>query len=148
MNVIYFVLNKATGLIKIGTTKRLGVRLVALRRSDGKDLVVNGVMDGSHSDERAIHKRFSHLRVKGEWFRADPELLLYIDMNTSEWSGRDPDTPVHLHPNVVHRCTIAAAYKGMTLSEYISQTLGPIAKRDADEGAARYLERKSSKPAK
>jgi hypothetical protein len=37
------------------------------------------VIDGTPADERRWHARFAHLRVTGEWFRADPELLVAID---------------------------------------------------------------------
>jgi hypothetical protein len=33
-----------------------------------------------HSQERALHDRFRHLRIKGEWYRAEPDLL--------EWAER------------------------------------------------------------
>jgi hypothetical protein len=29
-------------------------------------------------DERGYHATFAHLRVTGEWFRAEPDLLAFI----------------------------------------------------------------------
>ena len=38
-----------------------------------------GTVRGDRRLEKALHKRFDHLRVRGEWFWATPELLAFID---------------------------------------------------------------------
>lgn len=60
--------------IKIGTTTNLANRLTALPFDE-----VLAVEPGSHFLERSRHKQFAHLRIKGEWFRAEDELLRFIE---------------------------------------------------------------------
>lgn len=78
--MVYFVRFPGLGFIKIGTTTNLKKRLDALRTSvpDG-DLEVLLLLPGSYDLERSMHRQFRHLRVRGEWFRADDELLDFID---------------------------------------------------------------------
>jgi hypothetical protein len=44
-------------------------------------------MEGGRESEAAHHQRFAHLRVRGEWFRPDAELLEYIEHHATPWSG-------------------------------------------------------------
>lgn len=43
------------------------------------ELEVLRVIDGGFDVESALHKRFHHLRVAGEWFNATPELIRDIE---------------------------------------------------------------------
>ena len=44
------------------------------------------MIDGEMSDEKALHRRFDHLRVRkrAEWFRLDDELAKFIAKNAKD----------------------------------------------------------------
>lgn len=74
---VYF-LQAASGPIKIGYTATLGARLRALRSGSPERLTLLGHVRASERYEKAVHLRFQHLRLRGEWFRPADELLEYI----------------------------------------------------------------------
>lgn len=53
------------------------------------------------------------------------------------------DQSVKMDVQVIEDCRIAAAFKGMSLAEYLSETMRAIARRDIDEG---YARRAAGKP--
>jgi hypothetical protein len=69
---VYFV--QTGGLIKIGFTASVTRRMNELKPE--RQLAL---MPGTHRDEHRLHAAFAHLRHDGEWFRAEPDLLAYID---------------------------------------------------------------------
>lgn len=74
--VIYYV-RRADGLIKIGTTRELVNRMSSLQKEHG-DLEVLLTHRGSYAREKELHGQFAGLRVTGEWFRPERELLNWI----------------------------------------------------------------------
>ncbi len=74
---IYFA--RLSDLIKIGFTTNLAERM-----KDIPHEALLGTKPGTMEDERRCHAAFNHLRVKGEWFRAEPELLAFITDVTSK----------------------------------------------------------------
>lgn len=78
---VYFVQAEELRLIKIGVTGRLEVRLRGLAQASPDRLVALGVQhceDGG-ALETALHARFAHARVHGEWFLPTEPLLDYIE---------------------------------------------------------------------
>lgn len=73
---VYFVLRLSDGLVKIGVTRRLQKRLNELRRLYG-EIHLLGDQPGIAHDERHLHRIFAHLRVFGEWFELDDDVLAY-----------------------------------------------------------------------
>lgn len=73
----YFI--RAGDAIKIGSAINFKRRLGSLQTSHEKSLDVLAVFSASAVDEYSTHLRFVHLRIRGEWFRADKELLQFID---------------------------------------------------------------------
>lgn len=66
--------------IKIGRAVNIERRLRSLRTAQHRDLAVLAAVPVHVSTEAAVHRRFSHLRIKGlEWFRPEPELLDFIE---------------------------------------------------------------------
>lgn len=65
---IYFVQVSSGGSLKIGWAKDPSKRIKILQTSHPKPLRMLGVVPGTRSDERALHKRFAHARKSGEWF--------------------------------------------------------------------------------
>lgn len=47
------------------------------------------------------------------------------------------DQSVKMDVQVIEDCRIAAAFKGISLAEYLSETMRVVARRDIDEGYAR-----------
>lgn len=74
LQVVYFV--RMGDLIKIGTTSNLLQRIQGLSLTMGHVLATE---PGGYMREQELHGRFAALREHGEWFRAEPELLAYID---------------------------------------------------------------------
>lgn len=59
--------------IKIGTSKEPARRLGQLQVNCPYEARLVGVLRGDY--ERELHKRFKHLRHRGEWFRLDKQIL-------------------------------------------------------------------------
>ncbi|MBC8877195.1 MAG: GIY-YIG nuclease family protein [Planctomycetes bacterium] len=77
--MIYFIRDEETGDIKIGlTASHPEGRRRACQTGNPRELVLLFQMEGSKQDEDALHERFADANVRGEWFKAVPELLLFI----------------------------------------------------------------------
>jgi len=74
---IYFISDEA-GPIKIGFSEKLKSRLAVLQIGSPCDLSVLASIKGTIADERDLHKRFSHCRIRGEWFARSPDLMAEI----------------------------------------------------------------------
>lgn len=80
---IYLVLSPQTATIKIGRASDWQHRMVSLRGSNGGPLEVIGLLRGvSPIEELLLHDRFSHLRLHGEWFKAEDEIFAYAEEYT------------------------------------------------------------------
>lgn len=64
--------------VKIGIADSVQARLVQLQTASPYRLRLLGVMPGGATEERALHQRFAHLRLHGEWFEGADELLTAI----------------------------------------------------------------------
>jgi len=78
--VIYFieVERKKNSPIKIGWTDKLQQRLISLQTASPEHLSIVATMLGGLAKEAELHARFSELRIRGEWFRPDKELVEFI----------------------------------------------------------------------
>ena len=75
-SIVYYV-RRGDGAIKIGTTTKPADRWAALRWEHGPlEILLTHCGDGER--ERQMHARFADLRLEGEWFRAELELLMWI----------------------------------------------------------------------
>ncbi len=74
---VYFI--QAGDAIKIGFSKNPPDRLAGLQTSHHEDLLLLGSIKGTPEDERNHHQMFCHLQLRGEWFRAEEELVEYIN---------------------------------------------------------------------
>lgn len=78
--VVYFVRHGSDGPIKIGKTREdPGRRVGCLQTGNPVPLVLLAVVPGYSETEAQLHERFAEHRIAGEWFRAAPELLAFID---------------------------------------------------------------------
>ncbi len=89
--VTYFV--RAGDAIKIGFATNLKDRLVGLQTSHPDELEVLAAISANDVDEYATHQKFAHLRLRGEWFQADKELLDFIDYAKLKFGEAAPHKP-------------------------------------------------------
>lgn len=81
---VYFILNRDSNAIKIGRAKNIQRRLKSLQTASPIELellkTINLNSEGQAKGlEGSLHALFWYLRMQGEWFRAEPELLNYIE---------------------------------------------------------------------
>lgn len=65
---VYLMVNKETGLIKIGTSKRPGYREKTLHSQEPQIHIV-ALWCCNKKIEKELHKKFEKKKVRGEWFR-------------------------------------------------------------------------------
>ena len=75
---IYFIQGEMTQNIKIGVSKNPERRMRSLESSEPLNLLAI-IKEGGTVKEKKLHRQFKHLRLHGEWFRPDKELLEFID---------------------------------------------------------------------
>lgn len=145
--MIYFLRRPEGGPIKIGTTVCLSRRLKELAAEHGCTFEVLAVVDGSRPEERELHQRFSGLRVVNEWFEPGDDLLGFIVSDGREWDGADEVEvlAVKLDAEVARDAKIVAAFKGLSLTQYLSDAMRPLVARDLDD---EYTRRTKGKPPK
>ncbi|MEM9220491.1 MAG: GIY-YIG nuclease family protein [Cyanobacteria bacterium P01_F01_bin.150] len=84
VHFVYFILNSDSSAIKIGMAKNLERRLKSLQTSSPAKLeLIRSVQVSSQGEarelEKLLHQKFEHIRITGEWFRAESELIHYIE---------------------------------------------------------------------
>lgn len=78
-SVVYFVQAGLAGRpVKIGHAQEMSRRIVSLQLGCPEPLEVLLAVAGERELERELHKRFAHLRIHQEWFRADRGLMSCI----------------------------------------------------------------------
>lgn len=74
--MIYFFL--VGDAVKIGCTHRsIRNRMSSMRGATHNEVNLICSIPGSFDDEAFHHNAWSHLRISGEWFKSDPDLLLW-----------------------------------------------------------------------
>lgn len=73
----YFV--RVGNAIKIGAATDFKKRLGSLQTGHPEPMEVLAVVPAALVDEFKAHQLFAHLRIRGEWFRADHDLLYFIE---------------------------------------------------------------------
>ncbi|HEY7154732.1 MAG TPA: GIY-YIG nuclease family protein [Gemmataceae bacterium] len=74
--VVYFL--RGGDAIKIGYTTNLAARQRTLETGSAVPLELLASVAGDRREETRLHQEWWHLHIRGEWFRADEELLRYI----------------------------------------------------------------------
>ena len=87
---LYFIQRGgAQGPIKIGETTFIDRRIRALQSGSSEPLtLLHECQQSGDLSERRLHRRFRSLRLEGEWFRADDELLNFV--SALKEGGREP----------------------------------------------------------
>lgn len=113
-NCVYFISN-GKGAIKIGSAMNLRKRLNGLQTSNPDKLEVLAAIPALGQEEFDLHQKFAHLRLNGEWFRAEPELLTFIDALPKEpVSGPMPETPAPIAPREMRGSEFDAIRRKLT----------------------------------
>lgn len=81
---IYFMQETDSGAIKIGFSRNVGIRKNNMQTNNSSELKTLGLIEGSIADEMKIHQKFGHLRIRGEWYKPEAELLDFITLVTKE----------------------------------------------------------------
>jgi hypothetical protein len=77
--VVYFLSDSRNNAVKIGYSTDLPKRLSTLQTGNRLNLTLLGAVPGTLDDESRWHKTFAEYRLRGEWFRHHPSLLLAIE---------------------------------------------------------------------
>jgi DNA-binding XRE family transcriptional regulator len=72
---VYMIRSGEYGPVKIGHATDPYDRLAALQVAHFDPLVIIRLFDGSVNEERALHRAFMNLRVRGEWFSFCPSMM-------------------------------------------------------------------------
>ena len=76
---VYFIQEGEAGHIKIGWASCVAIRLLELQTGNPRVLRVVGLLVGSRTRELEMHRKFKHLRIRGEWFQAGEDLVKFIN---------------------------------------------------------------------
>jgi hypothetical protein len=76
---IYFIGNRTDGTVKIGISNNPEKRFKTLQTGNADDLTILALIPGNEQTERALHRRFDHLHVRGEWFQWRGDLAAFIE---------------------------------------------------------------------
>jgi|HubBroStandDraft_6_1064221.scaffolds.fasta_scaffold16491_12 hypothetical protein len=71
--------------IKIGISKNIRKRLRHLQIGLASPIRLLLAFEGDRQTERALHQKFAHLRVSGEWFRPDADMRQWVRGYRQEW---------------------------------------------------------------
>jgi hypothetical protein len=77
--VVYFILNRRAGAIKIGTSSDPIGRMVSLQIGTPDLLEMVCTIPGGKLKEKELHGLFEEDRISGEWFKLSEMLLRYIE---------------------------------------------------------------------
>lgn len=83
---VYFIRAETGGPIKIGWAFDPAKRRRELQNASPVPLVIVGTIQGGPAKESDLHKKFRHLRLHGEWFLSEPELLDFISTEAATWN--------------------------------------------------------------
>lgn len=116
--------------IKIGKSKAPRDRRSQLQLAHASELEIIVSVPESQISEAAAHEKFQYLRLSGEWFREDPELLAFIeglkgaaDLEPPEKPRKQPDPIIcKLHAlRDKHGVESAVGYGASNLTEQLHE---------------------------
>lgn len=76
---VYFIKGESTGNIKIGHSRNPEGRIRGFQTASSEKLTIIKTIEGGEKVEKELHQRFAHINIRGEWFRAEPELNEFIN---------------------------------------------------------------------
>ncbi len=76
--MLYIAQVGAGGPVKIGYSRLPATRIKALEHNSAFPVTLLRVLTGDHLTERAFHRRFRHMKIGGEWFWFNDDMLSYV----------------------------------------------------------------------
>jgi len=73
---VYFL--RCGEFVKIGCAASVAERVRAIATMNPHPLELLAIVKGGRDEEKALHRRFAHLRHRDEWFRYEGDLADYI----------------------------------------------------------------------
>lgn len=87
---VYFIAEEGNSeIVKIGYAVSIDKRLAQLQGGNIRELQVMRVIKGDAQAEQWLHRRFAPLRIRGEWFHFDPEMMT-VSVPTFKPTRREP----------------------------------------------------------
>lgn len=74
----YIIQAGPSGPVKIGKADDVEGRIAALQVGHPEELRLIRLVDTDFDAEPSFHDRFAHLRIRGEWFRFDAEMMTFV----------------------------------------------------------------------
>jgi hypothetical protein len=108
--MIYFI--ETVGMVKIGHSTNPKRRLAMLATGCPTHCSLIGVTNGGPEEEKALHERFAHLRVRGEWFNLFPEITSFLSENAI------PLEEPSAAPNIDHPVAHYLSAVGMSVHDF------------------------------
>jgi hypothetical protein len=76
---LYFVEAAAVNAMKIGITGDLDQRLAGIQQALPINIELAATVRGTTRQEHALHLRFAHIRMRGDWFQITDELRSFVN---------------------------------------------------------------------
>lgn len=118
--MIYFI--ETQGLVKIGYSNDPRRRFSSLTTGCPTVCTLIGVTEGGKEEEGELHSRFSHLRVRGEWFKFAVEVNDFLRENAIPLNDKkEPATPKVDHPVSRYLSDVGESASGFCIKIGISR---------------------------
>lgn len=119
---VYFLRDKECGSIKIGYTDgEPKLRISSIQVSSPHELEVMALADGGLELEAELHVRLAAYRIRGEWFRPEPEVLAVIAATSTPICHFCNEPRRRVHGTLAHRiCAQCASAALIGLSEALT----------------------------
>lgn len=99
---LYFIQMDRIGPIKIGFTKNIANRLIALQTSSPYPLNLLCITPSNENQEKEIHSCYDAIRLEGEWFLPHPLVIRDIE-NIKYFNKKNgfnmPNPKIDFHPH-------------------------------------------------
>jgi hypothetical protein len=87
--MIYVIVDETETCCKIGYSANPKKRCQDIQTSIPFNVELVIAVDGTIQDEKQVHRRFDHLRMKGEWFEYEDTIVKYLLPNGAYWNERE-----------------------------------------------------------
>jgi hypothetical protein len=83
---VYLIFCRASNLVKIGFSNKVGKRLAAIKAHSPTNLELVGIISSNNCTqlEMLLHRRLNHFNVHGEWFKVTKDVLMFVDIVEKE----------------------------------------------------------------
>lgn len=92
---VYFIKNERTGSYKIGHSISPECRLQELQTANEDNLILDcAIYNVGVYTERNLHARWKDLRIRGEWYQPNEDMLEFIATARDHWNAYKHSGPV------------------------------------------------------